>query len=210
MRAAVLVLLLSGCGRPPEAQPPPNDQLRMALVYGAPGEEGLERVVSIQTWARPAPAPGEHWTIVDAEGFVADVVITEPEPGDCDHCPTHRMLARVTERRRDAGTPRVALGPATGPLRHARVTRSNGGWHGELTEGRYVFELEIDADGDGRADLARWVRGSRVEYEIRARVSGRWIARERWLTDDILDVNDVCPDAPDDGEPEAGCPPPAP
>lgn len=181
----------------------------MAFVYGAPGEKDFSRAISVQTWASPAPSAGEHWTVVDAQGFVADVVITEPEPGECDHCPTHRMLARVVEHRGNTGSAMVAIGPATGPLRHARITRSDSSSHSHLSDDRYTFELEVDADGDGLPDLARWVRGPRVEYEIRARIGGVWSAREHWMTDDILDVQDKCPDAPEDYDADSGCPPPA-
>jgi hypothetical protein len=201
----LFALLLAGCQKPPEAKPPPNEALRMAFVYGAPGEKDFTRLVSIQTYGA-APSAGEHWTIVDAKGFVAEVVITGPEAGECDHCPTHRMLARVAERRDEPGASPVALGPATGPLRHARISRSNWSWHSNLTNDKFVFELEVDADGDGQPDLARWVRGPRVEYEIRARIGGSWVAREHWLTDDILDVMDKCPEPPEPPEPDSGCP----
>lgn len=204
VRPWLLVLMLAGCHNAPDAAPPSNDTLRMAFVYGAPGEKDLTRVVSIQTYGS-APSAGEHWTIVDAKGFVADVVITNPQPGECDHCPTHRMLARVLERRAEPGTSPVAIGPATGPLRRARITRSNWAWHSHLTHDKFVFELEVDADGDGRPDLARWVRGPRVEYEIRARLSTGWVVRERWLTDDVLDVPDRCPEDGADGA-ASGCP----
>lgn len=203
MRAAVFAIVLLGCGGAPSAKPPPNDRLRMAFVRGAPGEDRLDRMVSIETYVSPA-RKGEHWTVIDARGLVADVEITEPHPGECDHCPPHRMLARVLEHRADWGTDYVAIGPASGPLRYARITRSNWQWHGQLEADKFTFELEIDADGDGVGDLARWVRGPHVEYEIRARIAGSWAPRERWLTDDILDVMDKCPDQPSDED--DGCP----
>jgi len=189
---------------PKTASPPPNDQLRMAFVYGAPNEKDLTRLVSVQTY-RTSPRKGERWTLVDTKGFLADVEITEPEPGECDHCPPFRMLARVLEHRGDKdGTERLAIGPATGPLRNARITKTNWQWHSQLHDKEFTFELEIDADGDGAGDIARWVRGPQIEYEIRARIGGVWTPRERWLTADILDVMDRCPDSPTDDD--DGCP----
>jgi hypothetical protein len=203
VRAALFAIVVAGCHGAPSAKPPPNDQLRMAFVYGAPGEQGFGRMISIQTYGRAAKK-GEHWTVVDPRGFVADAEITEPEPGECDHCPPHRMLARVLEHRAEWGANYVAIGPASGPLRSARIIRSNWQAHSQLDDDKFTFELEIDADGDGIADLARWVRGPHVEYELRARIGGSWVPRERWLTDDILDVTDKCPDPPTDDD--DGCP----
>jgi hypothetical protein len=116
------------------------------------------------------------------------------------------MVARVVESRPRAewGTDYVALGPSAGPLRNARITNVNWQWHSQLHDKEWTLQLEVDADGDGVPDLARYVRGPQVTYEIRARVGGVWSARETWVTDDILDVMDRCPDSPTNDD--DGCP----
>ena len=50
----------------------------MAWVFGAPEEQDFTRVVSVQTYVH-APQQGEHWTVIDKQGLLADVEITDPE-----------------------------------------------------------------------------------------------------------------------------------
>lgn len=187
MRGALLACLVWGCAPAPTPIPVVTD-LRLANVHSAEGKAGED--VIIATWASPPPHAGEHWTIIDAKGFVADAVIDRAAPGECDHCERFRFIAHTTgvDMKRWSGL--IAVGPASGPLQRARVLSSLRMWWNAKEPEKWVKELTVDVDGNGSPDLARWVRGPHVTYEIRARVGNDWIVLERWMTADVLDLED--------------------
>lgn len=191
--AIALVVSLGACARsaPPSVASSATSKGAEASLLEA-DRDGDAWIVG--SWTT-APAPAARYALVDDAGVLGVVEVTgEVTENECDHCPTHRFHVRAPSMRSPA-THVVAVGPLAEPLPNARVIfATTEWWDAKSSDGSWVRELEVDLDGDGAADLARYARGPQVEYEVRRREGTAWRPIAHWTTPFVLDSEDVDPE----------------
>jgi hypothetical protein len=201
---ALALILLAGCAHRPA---PSSGGPALQVVEVDHPDAELPKVrgeLVLGSWGR-APRAGERYALYGAKGAQATAeVVADYDGPECDHCPGHRVWARL----RDGAAPAdgwIAVGPlAPGAPAPRLLFRDPDPLkrYDECHPERWLRELSLDTDGDGEADLERWVAGASVRYELRQRQGGAWRVVQRYFLPAVLDARDRC----EPGEPpDAGC-----